>query len=72
MLSLVHQHWIKHYGAMVRLHSDRDIRFTSEIGWWRNTFKAMAVEVTFVSLTRRSRTDSVNRKTGNTEKRSGS
>ena len=42
MLSLVHQHWIKHYGAMVRLHSDRDIR---ETGWWRNTFKAMGVEV---------------------------
>ena len=45
--SLVHQHWIKHYGAMVRLHSDRDIRFTSETGWWPNTFKAMKVEVTF-------------------------
>ena len=45
VLSLVHQHWIKHYGAMVRLHSDRDIRFTSETGSWRNTFKAM--EVTF-------------------------
>ena len=47
MLSLVHQHWIKHYRAMVRLHSDRGIRFTSETGWWRKTFKAMGVEVTF-------------------------
>ena len=47
VLSLVHQHWIKHYGAMVRLHSDRDICFTSETGWWRNTFKAMGVRVTF-------------------------
>ena len=47
MLSLVQQHWIKHYGAMVSLHSDRDIRFTSETGWWRNTFKAMGVELTF-------------------------
>ena len=37
VLSLVHQHWIKHYGAMVRLHSDPDIRFTSQTGWWRNT-----------------------------------
>ena len=32
---------------MVSLHSDRDIRFTSETGLWRNTFKAMGVEVTF-------------------------
>ena len=47
VLSLVHQRWIKHYRAMARLHSDRDIRFTSETGWWRNTFKAMGVEVTF-------------------------
>ena len=47
VLCLGHQHWIKHYGAMVRLHSDPGIRFTSETGWWRNTFKAMAVEVTF-------------------------
>ena len=45
VLSLVRQHWIKHYGAMVRLHSNRDIRFTSETGCWRNTFKAMGVEV---------------------------
>ena len=47
VLSLVQQHWIQHYGAMVRLHSDRDIPFTSETGWWRNTFKAMRAEVTF-------------------------
>ena len=47
VLSLVHQHSIKHYGAMVRLHSDGDIWFTSKTGWWRNTFKAMGVEVTF-------------------------
>ena len=47
VLSFWHQHWIKHYGAMVRLHSDRDIGFTSETGWWRNTLKAMGVEVTF-------------------------
>ena len=47
VLSFVHQHWIKHYGAMVRLHSDGDIQFTSETGWWRNTFKALGVKVTF-------------------------
>ena len=47
VLSLVHKHWTKHSGAMVRLHSDRDIQFTSEIGWWRNTLSAMGVEVTF-------------------------
>ena len=47
VLSLVYQHGIKHYGAMVRLHPDRDVGFTSETGWWRNTFKVMAVEVTF-------------------------
>ena len=47
MLSLVHQHWIKHYRAMVRLHSERDIPFTSETGSLRNTFKAMGLEVTF-------------------------
>ena len=47
VLSPVHQHWIKPYGAMVRLQSDPDIQFTSETGWWRNTFKPMAVEVTF-------------------------
>ena len=41
VLCLVHQHWIKHYGAMVRSHSDRDIWFNSETGCWRNTFKAM-------------------------------
>ena len=46
VLSLVHQHWIKHYGAILRLHSDGEIPFTSETGWWRNTFKAMGVEVT--------------------------
>ena len=39
MLFLVHQHWIKTYGPMVMLHSDRDIRFTSETGWWRNPSK---------------------------------
>ena len=47
VLFLVHQHWIKHYGAMPGLYSDRDIRFTSETGWLRNTFNAMGVEVTF-------------------------
>ena len=38
VLSVVHQHSIKHYGAMVRLQLNRDIRFTSETGWWRKTF----------------------------------
>ena len=39
--------WVEVYGMPNRIHSDNDVRFTSEVGWWRNVFKALGTQVTF-------------------------
>ena len=47
MLKLIKHHWIRFYGPPVRIHSDNDIRFKGDYGWYRNVFAAMGVEVSF-------------------------
>ena len=47
MLKLIKHHWIRFYSPPVRIHSDKDIRFKGDYGWYRNVFAAMGVEVTF-------------------------
>ena len=47
MLNLIRHHWIRLYGPRVRIHSDKDIRFKGDYGWYRNVFAAMGVEVSF-------------------------
>ena len=39
--------WIQAYGMPKRIHSDRDIRFTSNTGWYTGVLKNMGVEVDF-------------------------
>ena len=46
-LKLIKHHWIRFYGPPVRIHSDKDIRFKGDYGWYRNVFAAMGVEVSF-------------------------
>ena len=45
VLELIKHHWIRFYGPPVRIHSDKDIRFKGDYGWYRNVFTAMGVEV---------------------------
>ena len=47
VLKLIKHHWIRFYGPPVRIHSDTDIRFKGDSGWYRNVFAAMGVEVSF-------------------------
>ena len=46
-LKLIKHHWIRFYGPPVRIHSDKDIRFKGDYGWYRNVFAAMGVELSF-------------------------
>ena len=41
------RHSILVFQPMVKMQSDRDIRFTGEQGCWLNAFRAMGVEVSF-------------------------
>ena len=45
VLNLFKHHWIRFYGPPVRIHSDKDIRFKGDCGWYCNVFAAMGVEV---------------------------
>ena len=47
ILKAILRHWIRFFRPMVNLHSDRDIRFTGEQGWYLNAFRAMGVEVSY-------------------------
>ena len=47
VLKLIKHHWIGFYGPPVRIHSDKDIRYKGDYGWYRNVFAAMGVEVSF-------------------------
>ena len=47
VLKLIKHHWIRFYGPPVRIHSDKDICFKGDYGWYRNIFAAMGVEVSF-------------------------
>ena len=47
VLKLIKDHWIRFYGPPVRIHSDKDIPFKGDYGWYRNVFAAMGVEVSF-------------------------
>ena len=47
VLKAILRHWIRFFQPMVNIHSDRDITFTAEQGWYLNAFGAMAVEVSF-------------------------
>ena len=47
VLKFIKHHWIRFYGQPVRIHSDKDIRFKGDYGWYRNVFAAMGVEVSF-------------------------
>ena len=45
VLKLIKHHWIRFFVPAVRIHSDKDIRFKEDYGWYRNVFAAMGVEV---------------------------
>ena len=47
VLKLIKHHWFYFYGPPVGIHSDKDIRFKGDYGWYRNVFAAMGVEVSF-------------------------
>ena len=47
VLTHIKHHWIPFFGRTVRIHSDKDIRFKGDYGWYRNVFAAMGVEVSF-------------------------
>ena len=47
VLKLIKHHSIRLYGLPVRIHSDKDIRFKGDYGWYRNAFAKMGVEVSF-------------------------
>ena len=47
VLKEVFEGWIQAYGMPKRIRSDRDIRFTSNTGWYTGVFKNMGVEVDF-------------------------
>ena len=47
VLKLIKHHWIHFYGPPVCIHSDKDIRFKGDYGWYRNVFAAMGVKVSF-------------------------
>ena len=47
VLKRIKHHWIRFYGPPVRIHSDKDVRFKGDYGWYRNVFAAMGVEVSF-------------------------
>ena len=47
VLKLIKHHWIRFYGPPVCIHSDKDIRFKGDYGWYRSVFAAMGVEVSF-------------------------
>ena len=72
VLALVHRNWSKRYEAMVRLHSDRDIRFTSKNGWWRKASKAITLKFCSASHTLHNSTGPVTERTGKADKCSGS
>ena len=48
VLRRIKHHWIRFYCPPVRIHSDKDIRFKGDYGWYRNVFAAMGVEVSFL------------------------
>ena len=39
--------WVEVYGLPTRVHSDNDVRFTSESGWWISVLKALGCKATF-------------------------
>ena len=47
VLKLIKHDWIRFYGPPTRIHSDKDIRFKGDYGWYRNVFATMGVEVSF-------------------------
>ena len=47
VLKLIKHHWIRFCGPPVQIHSDKDICFKGDYGWYRNVFAAMGMEVSF-------------------------
>ena len=47
VLKAILRHWTSYFQPMVKMHSDQDIGFTGEQGWYLNSFRAMGVEVSF-------------------------
>ena len=47
VLKAILRQLIHFFQPMVKIHSDRDIRFTGEQGWYLNAFRALRVEVSF-------------------------
>ena len=44
---IIFEGWIQVYGLPREVISDNDVRFTSEVGWWRSTLESLGVKVTF-------------------------
>ena len=47
MLKLIKHHCIRFFAPPVCIHSDKDIRFKGDYGWYRNVFAGLGVEVSF-------------------------
>ena len=47
VLKAILSNLIRFLQPIVKIHSDRDIRFTGEQGWYLNAFRALRVEVSF-------------------------
>ena len=47
VLKAILRHWIRIFQPVVKIHSDGDISFMGEQGWFLKTFRATGVEVSF-------------------------
>ena len=47
VFQMIWENWIQVYGRPVEIHSDNDIRFQGEHGWWQGCLKALKIKVTF-------------------------
>ena len=47
VLKLIKHHWTSFSGPPVGIHSEKDIRFKGDYGWYRNVFAAIGVEGSF-------------------------
>jgi len=44
---LIWQEWIQVYGRPVEIHSDNDVRFQGERGWYQGCMRALKIKITF-------------------------
>ena len=44
---LIWENYIQIYGRPSEIHSDNDVRFQGEQGWWQGCLRALKIQVTF-------------------------